>query len=216
MSDLSRRQLLQLASYATVNLAIAINPTSILAKTHKPSEYCDKPYQTINHPNELINLSDRHQLARMVFGESRGCNGIEQTLIAHTAINRMKDGKKYNGEGSLANVLLDKDSKGRPEYRCFNIDSKNPKIKENSRATLDPRQYDPKAWETSLRIAHLTLSGYFEKYNLEQTYYVTKKTIERWKKEGKTNNWFFNATPIDTSSIIADTLLSHEFRKEST
>jgi len=106
--------------------------------------------------------SDEVLLARMLFGEARNCSDEEMIDIAYTAINRTKDGKKWNGE-TLREVIL------KPwQYSCFNSNDVNRK------KLMNPEKYDSKSWERCLKIAHEVLTGKYGEKNRGATHYFAK------------------------------------------
>lgn len=156
---------------------------------------------------DLHKLPEKNILARMIFGEGRGCPAIqEKILIGQSAINRMEDGEKYNGEKELREVLLKPN-----QYECFW--PSNERTKENFLATLNPKEYDPKNWEQSLAIAEMLIKGGLGKLNKGQTIFTTKKQIKEWGEKETTPGWIKRATKIDTSVIQNSYLFQHEFYK---
>lgn len=102
--------------------------------------------------------SDEVLLARLIFGEARNCTANERAAIGYTVVNRMNDGKKYNGEGSVRDVALkanrDKKTKKLVHlYSCF-ADS-DP----NKEKMIDPERYDPESFYECLNVAQGVLNG---------------------------------------------------------
>lgn len=195
-NDLSRREFLKLTAKGLV--ATLVSPAIITAS---PSLY-----KTPTTRKDLYNIPENHLLARMIFGEGRNCITSEKLAIGYTAVNRLNDGKKYNGEGSMTNVLLKK-YRGDDQYDCF-CDTIT-KLEENFKQTLDPIKYDSKAWGESLALADYILIGNSQKLNQGQTSYVTKNRAEELKNK-KFDNWFKKSIPITINS--PDTkLFKHQF-----
>lgn len=86
-------------------------------------------------------------LARMIFGEARGCSYLERVAVGYTAINRAKDGKKWNGETVKEAILKQK------QYSCFNEDDKN------REKLIDPEKEDAKSFYECLEVSRRILSG---------------------------------------------------------
>jgi len=124
---------------------------------------------------------DEVLLAKMLFGEARNCSENEKIAIAYTAINRVNDNKKWNGE-TLREVIL------KPwQYSCFNENDVNKK------KLMNPNDYNSKAFEECLDISRKVLSGKYEELNNGQTHYFNPKVVyPSWagklKRIGKINN----------------------------
>ncbi|MAG38297.1 hypothetical protein CMI45_02840 [Candidatus Pacearchaeota archaeon] len=121
--------------------------------------------------------SDRVLLARMLFGEARSCSPTEKIFIAYTALNRARDGKRWNGETIQDSILCDS------QYSCFNENDPNlPKI-------MDPESINSKAWKECYLIAGLVLkySSPKEDPTRGATHYHTKtmKKYPSWAKSKK-------------------------------
>jgi N-acetylmuramoyl-L-alanine amidase len=120
-------------------------------------------YQTENYSRDTKQIL----LARMLYGEARNCSEEEKAAIAYTAVNRNCDGKRWNGENNLKEVLL------KPkQYSCFNEGDPNLEKLKNPRG---------QAWQESMQIAREVLSK--ERTNLDkgQTHYHTKSISPYWK-----------------------------------
>src|SRR3989344_3557096 len=90
--------------------------------------------------------SDETLLARMLFGEARSCSLQEKIHIAYTAINRTRDGKKWNGENLREVILCPK------QYSCFNDGDPNlPKLR-------DPLKCDKEQWKECLQVASFVIA----------------------------------------------------------
>jgi spore germination cell wall hydrolase CwlJ-like protein len=95
--------------------------------------------------NDFYKDSDDILLARMLLGEAQGCSPIEKICVAYTAINRMNDGKNWNGT-TLQEVIL------KPyQYSAFNSD-RNSKLK-------NPLAYDSKEFLRCLKLSKEILAG---------------------------------------------------------
>jgi N-acetylmuramoyl-L-alanine amidase len=95
---------------------------------------------------DFSNDSDRVLLARMIFGEARGCSEIEKIAVAYTAMNRLRDGKKWNGERIREVILCPF------QYSCFNSEDKN------REKLMNPESGEPEAWKECLKISERVLS----------------------------------------------------------
>jgi spore germination cell wall hydrolase CwlJ-like protein len=115
--------------------------------------------------------TDSVLLARMLYGEARDCSDAEKVAIAYSAINRIHDGKKWNGE-TLRGVVL-----ASSQYSCFN--SNDP----NKKKLMDPqnKNYSPNAWENCLRVAEGVLDGKIADPTDGATHYHTTNVNPFWK-----------------------------------
>lgn len=121
-------------------------------------------------------------LARMLFGEARGCSDEERRVIAATAIHRANLGGWY-GKGIHGVILKDK------QFSCFNKDDKNyAKIQ-------DPAKYDLPSFEKCLTVAKEMLSKRYVlspklardlecDLDFHATHYHTPKKIPSWALTG--------------------------------
>lgn len=122
--------------------------------------------------------SDRIILARAIYGEARNCSDEEKIAVAHTVINRVNDGKKWNGE-NVKDVIL------KPwQYSCFNKNDVNYEKLKNP---------DKKIFERCLKVADEVLQGKYENLNKGQTHYFNPKVVKpKWAdkmyKIGKIGN----------------------------
>jgi hypothetical protein len=74
--------------------------------------------------NKFRQMSDLEVSSRMLYGEGKNCRAIEQMAIAKTPLNRNNDGKKWNGENNIKDVVL-KNGRNKKgvlvhQYSCFN------------------------------------------------------------------------------------------------
>ncbi len=138
-------------------------------------------------------------LAMMIYGETSGCEPREKIFAGITPFNRLNDGRKYNGEGSLKEVLLHPN-----QYSCFDNTTKN---RENLRRILHPKKEEIKEWHESLIIAKGLLRGEWEYYNFGQTHFY-KKSLIRKLKQGKLKIDPNRLQPIDSRGF------KHQFYKE--
>ena len=107
----------------------------------------------------------------MLFGEARNCSELEKIAIAHTAINRAKDNKKWNGTTVKESIL-------KPgQYTCFN------KNDPNRQKLLDPRKYDASSFEKCLEISRGVLSGGHKDPTNGATHYHTSAVNPSWAKK---------------------------------
>ena len=144
--NITRRQVLQSGLAFLISSAI-------------PS-YAEEPeYKTKNFAND----SDEVILARMLFGEARNCTELEKVAVAYTTLNRIDDGKKWNGETLREVILCPK------QYSCFN--ENNPNRKE----LMNPEKYDKSSFEDCLRIARGVLEGKYQDPTNGATHYFNPK-----------------------------------------
>ncbi len=113
--------------------------------------------------------SDKTLLARMIYGECRqsNCSKEERIGIAYTAINRIYDGKKWDGE-TLRQVILCPQ-----QYSSFNQDDPN------REKLMNPNR---KIFATDLKIAQEVLSRRYRDPTDGATYYHTINTCPNWSK----------------------------------
>ena len=122
--------------------------------------------------------SDNVLLARMLYGETRNCSEEEKIAVAYTIINRVNDGKKWNGE-NVKQVIL------KPwQYSCFNKNDVNYEKLKNP---------DKKIFEDCLKVANEVLQGKHSELNKGQTHYFNPKVVKpKWademRKIGKIRN----------------------------
>lgn len=100
-------------------------------------EICYKTDNLSEDPEDIL-------LARMIYGEARNCSEAEMTAVAYTVINRVNDGKEWNGS-NIKDVLL------KPfQYSCFNEGDPN------LQKLMDPEK---DLFESCLAIARKVISG---------------------------------------------------------
>jgi len=149
-------------------------------------------YKTIDFSKD----TEQILLARMLFGEARDCSKLEKITIAYTAINRAKDGKKWNGE-TLREAIL------KPcQYSCFN------KGDPNKEKLMDPEKYDKKSFQECLAVAEKVLCGEYEKFNAGATHYFNPKTVRK-------PEWADKMSKIGRIKISNNQYSKHEFYKEN-
>lgn len=140
----TRRQILQSGLAFLISSAIPV--------------YAKEPkYKTLDA--KFSKDTDEIILARMLFGETRSCSDLEKVAVAYTAINRVNDGKKWNGETLKEVILCPK------QYSCF--DAKNPNRKE----LMDPEKYDKSSFEDCLQIARGILENKYQDPTNGATHY---------------------------------------------
>jgi len=121
--------------------------------------------------------SEEVLFARMLFGEARNCSDEEIIAVGYTAVNRTKDGRNWNGEGSIKEVLLSP-----KQYSCFNDDKYNQK---NLEAMRNPMKYDSVNFERALKISREILSGKYRNPIDNATLYDLKGCNPKWLKSNK-------------------------------
>lgn len=110
--------------------------------------------------------TDEILLARMLFGEARNCSYEEKIAVAYTALNRIDDGKKWNGE-TLREVILC------PwQYSCFNQNDVN------KEKLMNPQDYDGKSFHECLRAAKEILSGQHTDLTGGATHYFNPQVVQ--------------------------------------
>lgn len=188
--EFSRRDFFKKSAQTTTGIIYLASPLSnleVLAQTPQPS--------ILKSREDLYHISEQELLARILYGEARSCSKEEMFAIAYTAENRKKDGKYYNGEGSLRNVLL-KNERGHFQYNCTNdIDKENAK---NFAETLNPTEKE--SWESAMAIAKsvqiISTGKLPHKLNKGQIAYITKSELERMRRENKTPKWIKKSKKI--------------------
>jgi len=98
-------------------------------------------------------------LARMLFGEARGCSEFERAQIGYSAINKINDGVEWNGR-TLREVLNCEEI-----YDCFGSNDINWPFVSN------PEKHDKKAWEKCLRVAKGVINREYEDKTKGATHY---------------------------------------------
>lgn len=142
--------------------------------------------------NDFSKDSDNVLLARMLFGEARGCSKNEKIEIAYTVINRINDGKKWNEE-TLREVIL------KPwQYSCFNKNDVNyKKVKDPLSDDVGEgySEYNRKAFEECLEVVDGVLANKYPKLNKGQTHFFNPKAAnpywafsDKMEKIGKIGN----------------------------
>lgn len=150
--------------------------------------------------NDLYKLSDVELLARMIFGEARGCDIKERLWVAYTPFNRLNMNKSYFGTNSIKNVLL-KIYNGTDQYQCFDDNPKDKDAYRNFKKILNPNKYEPSRWLESKFIAQSLIEEGFRKDNRGQTTYVTRKRLNQYDKSKKGRpTWITQSIPIKTPS----------------
>ena len=140
-------------------------PKAPIKRRRIPEEERDE--MRCSYDNKTLEL-----LAKMIYGEARGCSADEQIEIGFSALNRAKDGKKWNGE-TIEEAIL------KPwQYSCFNKGDVNRNKLNN---------YD----DVSKSIARGILIGRF-KNKTKSTHYHTQNINPKWadsvtmvRKQGK-------------------------------
>ena len=117
--------------------------------------------------NDFSQDSNEVLLARMLYGETRDCSKEERIEVAFTPINRINDGKKWNGENLKEAILKKTIKKGKEthQYSCFN------KGNVNLEELKNPEKYDAKSFGECLKIASEVLDGKYKEFNKGQTHY---------------------------------------------
>ena len=123
--------------------------------------------------------SDDVLLARMLLGETEYCSDTEKIAVAYTAINRINDGKKWNGE-TLKNVILTP-----YQYSCFN-DGMKEALKE---ILKNPLKEKSKEFLECLGLAREILAGKYKDPTSGATHYLNPnhpdlkgKTLPNWTR----------------------------------
>ena len=118
-----------------------------------------------NLTDDFSEDSDEVLLARMLFGEARSCSDEEKTAVAYTVLNRVDDGKRWNGT-TIRGVVL------KPwQYSCFNRNDPN---KEKLK---DPEKYDKISWERCLGVAQGVVSRESKDFTKGATHYFNPNVV---------------------------------------
>ncbi len=139
-----------------------------LNEVNEPADYIEKVVEVEPISYKISDFSqdnDESLLARMIFGEARNCSEIERTAVGYSAINRVNDGKRWNGETINEVLLKDK------QYSCFN------KNDPNREKMLDPESYDSNSFYECLEIAGDILSGELEDPTNGATHYFNPAVV---------------------------------------
>ena len=152
--------------------------TQLVPKPIIPEINRTRDYQKIRTPEidyrttDFSTDSDEVLLARMLFGEAENCKDTERIAIAHTALNRIYDGKKWNGE-TLREVIL------KPwQYSCFN------KKDANREKLMNPERYNRNERNRCLKIAEDVLSGKYPDPTSGATHYFNPRDANpKWANE---------------------------------
>jgi len=148
---------------------MALNPVrAVGAELTRQVQANQKAGVDIGLEDYLHRCSDTALLARMLFGEARNCSRQEKVAVAYTALNRAKDGKKWNGS-TIEEAILKK-----YQYSCFNQSDPN------RRKLIHPARYDRKAWIECLDVADEVLRKKATRY--EATHYHTKTVCPAWTR----------------------------------
>ena len=177
MTAQTRRNFLkQLAGIAS---AVALPNLETIAQTSQPTTRpASQPAPTTRpasyKTSDFNKDTDEVLLARMLFGETRDCTTEEKVAVAYSAINRINDGKKWNGE-TLKEVIL------KPyQYSCFN------KNDPNRKKLMDPERYEPGAFQDCLEISRQVLSKRYQDPTSGATHYFNPKVVKpTWAKKMK-------------------------------
>jgi len=175
----SINHMLEELKYSTKKMQSAIFPT-IKFPERKIQE---SKQQTDYTTSDFYQDSEEILLARMLLGEAEGCSKEEKIAVAYTAINRIDDNKKWNGE-TLKEVIL------KPyQYSCFNTNLNN-KLK-------NPLTYNSKEFLKCLNLSEEILSNKYKDPTNGATHYYNPNhpTMEKepeWSKNiekiGSINN----------------------------
>lgn len=123
---------------------------------------------------KFYQLPEEDLLAKMMLGETSGCNYLEKVYAGWTPFNRMNDKKNYTGKDSLTNVLFHMN-----QYNCFDFSQRNA---ENLSRILNPQGNDLKEWEECKEITKELIKGNFRSYNLGQTHFYKKQLVPKLER----------------------------------
>ena len=122
--------------------------------------------------SDFIDDSDEVLLARMIFGEARGCERLEKIAVGYTAINRARDGKRWNGE-TVRDAILTPE-----QYSCFNEGDVN------LEQIRDPYEYDKNSFDNCLEVARGILSGNYKDPTNGATHYFNPELAKpKWARK---------------------------------
>jgi len=139
-------------------------------------QYLIKQDPSLESKQELWNDNPVWLLARMIYGEARGCAYEEQVAVGYTAINRLRDG--HYGK-SIHDVIL-----APYQYSCFNQNDPNlRKLLAPGKKGIIKRE----AWNRAVKNAWEVLSQEPEDYGKGATHYVLRGWEEKtyWTKSPK-------------------------------
>ena len=134
--------------------------------------------------NDFSKDSKKVLVARLMFGEAEGCSDKEKIAVAHVALNRAKDGKKWNGETLRESIL-------KPyQFSCFN--------KGLDRRVRDPMKHNAKDFQQCLILAEEFLENKYSDPTNGATFYYNPNLVNpSWAKKLNrvevpgTIHWFF-------------------------
>lgn len=184
---MKKRSILEEIAIGALSLATALVAGYFIIN-HKPTQYSyvegseNQPttyVSTVEIPKievekqncatiDFLKDTDEILLARMIFGEARNCSNTEKVAVAYTAINRVNDHKKWNGE-TLREVILKS-----WQYSCFNKDDTNRK------KLMNPEQYDSQSWKLCLNVAEEVLSKKVKDPTSGATHYFNPNIVSSY------------------------------------
>jgi len=141
-----------------------------LAKT---SPTIQQPAKSSYATDNLESDPDDILLARLIFGEARGCSRLEKQAVAYTVINRANDNKKWNGT-TIKEAAL------KPwQYSCFN------KNDPNRKKLMNP-DYNKQEFEDCLEVAREVISGKVKDPTNGATHYFNPNVVKpSWARKLK-------------------------------
>lgn len=156
--------------------------------------------EMVRHPDyrttDFSGDSDQILLARMLFGETRGQTKYEKIAVAHTALNRTKDGQERNGNTLREVILMPK------QYSCFNPGTNS------RRQVMDPQSVDARSFYDCLKVAGEVLDGKYADPTKGATLYYNPHTMgfPSWNKD--------HLVKVGHLKISNRKLTQHKFYKE--
>ena len=163
--------------YLSGVLAVFLAATSSLESADAKGRGKSKKTQKVKRVYDRTFDRDSNSvlLARMLFGEGRGQTRDEKIAIAYTAVNRVHDGRRNNGETLREVILMPK------QYSSFNLNDPN------REKLLHPERYEPKAFKECLDVAKGVVSGKYKDPTDGATHYFSSnmQTPPAWASDMK-------------------------------
>lgn len=134
-------------------------------------------------------------LARMIYGEARSCSDRERIAVGYTVLNRINDGKRWNGE-TIHEVILEPD-----QYHSFREDNANrPKM-------MNPHAYEFGEFLECLDVARGVIGGsYVDPTNGATHFNKPGSRKPKWDSMDK-----IGKITVDDSGRLS----AHEFYREN-
>lgn len=163
---------------ATIGLASALTFAGGGIVGLAVNEFLPRPHKAWTKI-DLQEDSEDVLLARMIYGEARGCDINEQIAVGYTAVNRANDGVKWNGENVKEAVLK------KSQYSCFNDNDPNlgKLLDPEKRAYWNYFKGDGNRFNQCLDVARDILNGNVEDPTNGATHYCRDFVNPSWKSK---------------------------------